>query len=216
MGLQPCGTTHRDGFHGTLVLGGVNHSLHRGEIKYTPIIGEGLYFVNVTAIGTSSGPMMVLNPTSIRKKPPMLNISDDAFQYFQMENSRFPEFYVDSGNPYLYLGAAYHTVKESINNAASDLGLGDVFPGRESPSCVKAADLDAFPDIIIRLQGDVTLRVPPSKYFQAQRNTDCLWLFIAPEVGGTSVLGTPVLETYYTVFDKANKRLGFAPIAGCD
>jgi len=25
----------------------------------------------------------------------------------------------------------------------------------------------------------------------------------------------PLMEAYYTIFDRANKRVGFAPIAGC-
>lgn len=38
---------------------------------------------------------------------------------------------------------------------------------------------------------------------------------IGPAVGVGLVLGDVFMENFYTVFDRGNSRLGFAPIASC-
>ena len=87
------------------------------------------------------------------------------------------------------------------------------------------------------------LSVPPSVYYQPEPGgSDCLDLFIegasytSTLKGQPNILGQvnvhvalivldhtshalpllqPLMEAYYTIFDRANKRVGFAPIAGC-
>merc|ERR1712072_1231096 len=33
---------------------------------------------------------------------------------------------------------------------------------------------------------------------------------------GFNILGTPMLNNYFGVFDKSNQRVGFAPLSGCN
>ena len=80
----------------------------------------------------------------------------------------------------------------------------------------QAADLSAFPCVKLELSGGVELSVPPSTYYQPEPSSGgCLTLFISKADGEPNILGQVLMEAYYTVFDKANKRIGFAPIAGC-
>lgn len=219
--MQCCGT-HSDPTKasGKLVMGGVDGSLHTGDVQYTPIIFEAFYFVNVTSVGTSTSEMVpfqtppIMTPETTPPVPPPLN-TDVLNYYFLQERA----FYADSGNSYLGLGSdeVWENVRTSVNNAAAAAGLGPVLVGLrsgDSPSCVTSELLGHFPDILVELQGDVTLRIPPAKYLQPQRDDpNCLWPFVTDSM---QVLGMPVLETYYTVYDQAGKRLGFAPVAGCD
>lgn len=220
--MQCCGT-HGDLSEdsGKLVLGGVDHSLYAGDLQYTPIIFEAFYYINVTRVGTSASEMVsfqtgpLLTPETTPPLPEPL--TTDVLNYYLLQQQR--AFYADSGNSFLGLGSGevWESVKTSINQAAATAGLGPVLVGLRSddmPSCVTADLLGHFPDIIIELQGEVTLQIPPVRYLQPQRDhPECLWPFVTDSF---TVLGMPVLETYFTVYDQAGKRLGFAPVAGCD
>merc|ERR1712032_298321 len=147
--IQSCTTLSK--FPGTMVLGGVNHSLHEGEIKYTPITCEGFYTVNVTRLGVTvyaEGKAETIwqnisYPSAEIYTPPKdlwPNISAAAYEYFKLQDSAF---YVDSGQPYLGLGIGGKIVRDTINLAAKGLGLRTViFPSLElkegkMPACVK-------------------------------------------------------------------------------
>jgi hypothetical protein len=214
--MQCCGT-YQEGVSGKLVFGDVDHGLHSGQILYTPIILEGFYFLNVTRIGTNTSNMVAYTTPDLLSSdtpvPPPLSVG--AVNYFTYQHS---SFYVDSGNPYLGLGSAetFTVVQQSINTAAATLGLGPIIlPLRSttSPACVKPEHLPHLPDIFLEVQGGLMLQIPPASYLKRQRQySDCLWPFVTSEM---HVLGLPVLETYYTVYDQDQRRLGFAPVANC-
>lgn len=214
--MQCCGT-YQEGITGKLIFGDVDHTLHSGQIAYTPIILEGFYFLNVTRIGTNGSNMVPystpeLMPPDMRVPPPL---SVAAVNYFMYQQSIF---YVDSGNPYLGLGSGetFIVVQESINIAAASLGLGPIilpFRSQNLPACVKPEHLPHLPDILLEVQGGLTLRIPPANYLKRQRQyLDCLWPFVTSDM---HVLGLPVLEAYYTVYDQQQRRLGFATVANC-
>jgi hypothetical protein len=94
----------------------------------------------------------------------------------------------------------------------------------ESPNPVSAADLNlaAWPNIVFVLQGqsgDVTLTVTPQSYWQVDSPTPGV---ATPVISGSSaqgpnqsILGLPLLNNYYTVFDRSaagNGIIRFAPI----
>lgn len=218
--MMLCGSrSDRHGESGRLLLGGID-SLYSGGIEYTPIILEVLYFVNVTAVGTSVSAMAPCETPTLSQAKSQ-GIPQTALDYVAYQDSAY---YVDSGNPYLVLGTdAFANVQTSINKAAVALGLGTVVQDRfDDPTstllpCATRAELVHFPDIIIELAGDVTLRVPPEKYMQtASASSTCLQPLVSSSLGGGGVLGLPVLESYYTVYDKGNKRIGFAPMTECE
>ena len=56
----------------------------------------------------------------------------------------------------------------------------------------------------------------PHNYYQPVPGSDCLELLITSGgFGEPNIIGQVMMESYYTVFDRENKRIGFAPIAGC-
>ena len=64
----------------------------------------------------------------------------------------------------------------------------------------------------------MTLTIPPKRYYQPNPNGGSCYEFLlslASEDQPQNIVGQVMMEQYYTVFDKANKRVGFAEIAGC-
>uniref|UniRef100_A0A7S4T566 Peptidase A1 domain-containing protein n=1 Tax=Alexandrium monilatum TaxID=311494 RepID=A0A7S4T566_9DINO len=118
---------------------------------------------------------------------------------------------IDSGTSEIVLTTdLYQSVMHSIQSAATEV----LSPGAE---CVGEDDLDSFPNVIIKLGGGVRLSVPPTTYFQPSPvRPGCYLLFIGKTEHAPSIIGQPLMEAYYTVFDKENDRIGFAPIAGCN
>lgn len=121
---------------------------------------------------------------------------------------------IDSGTSALVLHHShYEAVLGPLQEAAKSLPA--------YVRCINMEHLSGFPDITIQLQGDVVLRVPPTTYFQPNGGADgCMQLYLSSagkeiHFATPNVLGQPLMEAYYTVFDRANQRVGFAPIAGC-
>lgn len=119
---------------------------------------------------------------------------------------------IDSGTSALVLmQSAYDSVLSPIDQAL------EAHPSIDT-SCVKASDLTHLPCIGLELEGGVSLRIPPESYFQPSPGASgCLELLItkASSDDPLNIIGQVMMENYYTVFDKANSRVGFAPISGC-
>lgn len=122
---------------------------------------------------------------------------------------------VDSGTSALFLDQAkYRTVMGPIQEVAGKLGL------NLHTDCIEPNQLSLFPNVLLTLGGNVQLTITPQRYFQMMPDSgaSCLVFYIfqsQPTDVPQNLLGQVVMEEYYTVFDKVNARVGFAPIAGC-
>jgi len=128
---------------------------------------------------------------------------------------------VDSGTSSLILPQdVFKKILKSLNQVARSWQL--------RSSCLSQLELDLFPDLIVRLASahesqSLDLRIPPSTYFQLDPGASCRTLYIRSSGALNEglgeipnfILGQPLLEAYYTVFDKEQHKIGFAPLKGC-
>lgn len=81
--------------------------------------------------------------------------------------------------------------------------------GRHIINCMS---VDKLPDVVLTF-GSKNYPLRPRDYI-IQRNEECMSLFVGQDIktptGPAWLLGTPFLKAYYTVFDIARSRIGFA------
>lgn len=81
------------------------------------------------------------------------------------------------------------------------------------PATLDCSKMDTYPDLTFTLGQDEYV-LKPAEYILNVENTVCQLGLIAmdlpPQLGNAFILGDSFMKTYYTHFDMANKRVGFA------
>eukprot|EP00696_Hemimastix_kukwesjijk_P018023 gnl/Hemi2/680_TR243_c0_g2_i1.p1 gnl/Hemi2/680_TR243_c0_g2~~gnl/Hemi2/680_TR243_c0_g2_i1.p1 ORF type:complete len:463 (-),score=83.29 gnl/Hemi2/680_TR243_c0_g2_i1:61-1269(-) len=188
---------------GSLDIGTIDPSKYTGTIQYLPVVQDHWYNLplqDLQIAGTSIGlPAMV-------------------YSYLNDQIGTFP----DSGTSVLVMGPAIFaqfqaTFQASFCALPGVCGNSNLFNGL----CVSDADMGAslskFPQlefVFADAQGKlVTLPVPATAYMMHQNGQYCLGAAAVPSTG--VVLGDVFMQNYYIVHDRANKQVGFAPVAKC-
>ncbi|KAK7499890.1 hypothetical protein BaRGS_00008981 [Batillaria attramentaria] len=199
--LQLCGTAlshspEDPAMVGNLVLGGISEDLFKGEIFYTPIVKEMYYEVVISDIKVGGD-----------------SLAMDCKEY------NYDKTIVDSGTTHLRLPTrVYHAVVKAIQDSLKGSVIAmpqATFWTGDEPLCriVPSDPFSLFPDVSISL----VLSEAHNKYFtlhlSAQhylRNVDSCFKFgISPSDSG-AVLGALLMESFFVVFDRKNKQIGFA------
>uniref|UniRef100_G3UER1 Beta-secretase 2 n=1 Tax=Loxodonta africana TaxID=9785 RepID=G3UER1_LOXAF len=185
---------------GSLVLGGIQPSLYKGDIWYTPIKEEWYYQIEILKleIGGQS-----------------LNL--DCREY------NADKAIVDSGTTLLRLPQkVFDAVVEAVAHASLIPEFSDGFWTGSQLACWTNSETpwSYFPKISIYLRDENSSRsfritILPQKqlYIQpmigAGLNYECYRFGISPS-SNALVIGATVMEGFYVVFDRARKRVGFA------
>lgn len=69
--------------------------------------------------------------------------------------------------------------------------------------------IDSFPTISLVID-NIEYEIPPSTYVSTDSGTSCLIDVSWQRGWSVYILGLPLFENYYTVFDQEQKRIGFA------
>ncbi|RXN33760.1 beta-secretase 2-like protein [Labeo rohita] len=201
--LQMCGagvsaSTTADPAGGSLIMGGVEPTLYRGSVWYTPILEEWYYQVEVLKLEVGAQ-----------------NLNLDCKEY----NS--DKAIVDSGTTLLRLpGNVFSAVVDTIMQTSliEDFSAG-FFDGTKLACWMRGeSPWRLFPKISIYLRATNTslsfrITILPQLYVQPVTNIDstldCFRFGISPSANGL-VIGATVMEGFYVIFDRAQKRVGFA------
>ncbi|XP_033611823.1 beta-secretase 2 [Fukomys damarensis] len=206
--MQMCGAgwpVARSGTNGgSLVLGGIEPSLYKGDIWYTPIKEEWYYQIEILKleIGGQS-----------------LNL--DCREY------NADKAIVDSGTTLLRLPQkVFDAVVDAVARTSLIPEFSDGFWTGAQLACWTSSETPwtYFPKISIYLREENSsesfrITVLPQLYIQpmmgAGLNYECYRFGISPSTN-TLVIGATVMEGFYVVFDRARRRVGFAasPCAG--
>ncbi|XP_030059683.1 beta-secretase 2 [Microcaecilia unicolor] len=204
--LQMCGVGQPVAGSGTnrgsLVLGGIEPSLYTGKIWYTPIKEEWYYQVEVLKLEVGGR-----------------NLNLDCTVY------NADKAIVDSGTTLLRLP---QIVFDAVVNAIIHLSLikdftADFWAGSQL-ACWNKAETPwlYFPDLSIYLRDVNTSRsfcltIQPQMYLQpmlkVEETLECYRFGISPS-SNALVIGATVMEGFYVIFDRAEKRVGFA-VSSC-
>ncbi|XP_072528164.1 beta-secretase 2 [Salminus brasiliensis] len=205
--LQMCGaavsvSTASDPAGGSLIMGGIEPALYRGSVWYTPILQEWYYQVEVLKLEVADQ-----------------NLNLDCKEY------NTDKAIVDSGTTLLRLPAkVFSAVVEAIAQTSliQDISSG-FFAGTKLACWVKGeSPWRFFPKMSIYLRAtnssqSFRLTVFPQLYVQPVTDLDgtlnCFRFGISSSTNGL-VIGATVMEGFYVIFDRAQKRVGFA-VSSC-
>nr|XP_058926770.1 beta-secretase 1 isoform X1 [Kogia breviceps] len=205
---------------GSMIIGGIDHSLYMGSLWYTPIRREWYYEVIIVRVEINGQDLKM-----------------DCKEY------NYDKSIVDSGTTNLRLPKkVFEAAVKSIKAASSVTfpqfghfmekqvkGPTEKFPDGfwlgEQLVCWQAGTTpwNIFPVISLYLMGEVTnqsfrITILPQQYLRpvedvATSQDDCYKFAISQSSTGT-VMGAVIMEGFYVVFDRARKRIGFA-VSAC-
>lgn len=194
--------------NGIFVLGGglEQTDLYNGEAISVDVLDDLYYNTNLKGVQVGDGSVIEISPPPASQAKTLVSNS-----------------IIDSGTNSLVLTAA---VYDAVVSALKALGpqFTSLIDAATSQGAVETSSLDlaSWPNISFVMQGetgaDVSLTCAPSTYWQTDAPQPGLAMFQINN-GGTfpqSILGLPLFNNYYTVFDRTQDPYGavrFAPIA---
>ncbi|XP_042907047.1 beta-secretase 1 [Parasteatoda tepidariorum] len=209
--ISLCGPSFSDsrGSDGKLHFGFISARYYSGKIMYSPITRERLYEITLTTLRVGSKEIAV-----------------------NCEELNDPRSSVDTGTTQLLVSSLVYNeiiskIKLHVSEEESQSGVvGNVskFWLNDTAACVPKMyfNISLFPDLFISFyhtdNSYFNLVISPELYllpFQefSIENT-CFTLGIGVSDVGT-IVGSTLLKGYYVVFDRANKRIGFANSSFC-
>lgn len=205
--MQMCGaglpTTGSGNNGGSLVMGGMEPTLYTGDIWYTPITEEWYYQVEVLKFEVGG-----------------MNLNLDCKEY------NTDKAIVDSGTTLLRLpDKVFNAMVEAIVQTSLIQNFNNEFWTGLQLACWEKDEepWTYFPDLSIYLRDSdnatrsFRLTMKPQLYIQSvmtfRTDMNCYRFGISPS-SNALVIGATVMEGFYVLFDRAEKRVGFA-VSSC-
>lgn len=205
--LQMCGaglsaSISAEPLGGSLVMGGIEPNLYRGSVWYTPIIEEWYYQVEVLKLEVGDQ-----------------NLDLDCREY------NIDKAIVDSGTTLLRLPVnVFNAVVDAITRSSLIQDFSSGFWDGTKLACWLKGETPwrFFPKLSIYLRATNTsqsfrITILPGLYIQPVTDVDgtldCFRFGVSSSANGL-VIGATVMEGFYVVFDRAQRRLGFA-VSNC-
>ncbi|TFK00961.1 Beta-secretase 2 [Platysternon megacephalum] len=200
--LQMCGAgmpvSGSGTYGGSLVMGGIEPNLYKGDIWYTPIKEEWYYQVEILKLEVGGQ-----------------NLNLDCREY------NADKAIVDSGTTLLRLPQkVFNAVVEAIVSTSLIQAFSSGFWTGSQLACWDKTETpwSLFPKLSIYLRDENSSRsfritILPQLYIQPilgiGQNLEC-YRFGISSSSSALVIGATVMEGFYVIFDRAQKRVGFA------
>lgn len=201
--LQMCGaglsaSSTADPIGGSLIIGGAEPALYQGSVWYTPIVEEWYYQVEVLKLEVGDQ-----------------NLDLDCREY------NMDKAIVDSGTTLLRLPAnVFNAVVDAITRTSLIQDFSSGFWDGSKYACWLKGETPwrFFPKLSIYLRATNTsqsfrITILPQLYIQpitdVDGTLDCFRFGLSSSANGL-VIGATVMEGFYVVFDRAQRRVGFA------
>ncbi|XP_033833199.1 beta-secretase 2 [Periophthalmus magnuspinnatus] len=201
--LQMCGvglsaSSSAETLGGSLIMGGIEPTLYRGAVWYTPILEEWYYQVEVLKLEVGDQ-----------------NLDLDCKEY------NMDKAIVDSGTTLLRLPVNVFTaVVNAITQSSLIQDFSAGFWDGSKLACWMKGETPwrFFPNLSIYLRATNTsqsfrITILPQLYIQPVTDIDgtldCFRFGVSSSANGL-VIGATVMEGFYVVFDRIQRRLGFA------
>uniref|UniRef100_A0A665T8M2 Peptidase A1 domain-containing protein n=1 Tax=Echeneis naucrates TaxID=173247 RepID=A0A665T8M2_ECHNA len=201
--LQMCGaglsaSSTADPAGGSLIMGGIEPTLYQGSVWYTPIVEEWYYQVEVLKLEVGDQ-----------------NLDLDCREY------NMDKAIVDSGTTLLRLPVnVFNAVVEAITRSSLIQEFSSGFWDGTKLACWMKGESPwrFFPKLSIYLRAtnssqSFRITILPQLYIQpitdVDGTLDCFRFGLSSSSNGL-VIGATVMEGFYVIFDRAQKRLGFA------
>jgi len=183
--------------NGTFTIGGIDSRLYSGTIQYTENVG-GDYEYDIQLVDIQIAGVTIDNTQDqvaiLDSGTNVLLLTDEMFQSMKsifLSNC--------SNNP--------------LVGICTDLSNGTLFDGACFP--LTQSQMDQYPLLHIRLNG-FSLTMQPKDYliFISDPRLKCLGIRNTGPDGDTGIfiIGDTTMQEYYTVFDRTNNQIGFAPV----
>ncbi|XP_045930498.1 beta-secretase 2 isoform X1 [Micropterus dolomieu] len=218
--LQMCGaglsaSSTADPAGGSLIMGGVEPTLYRGSVWYTPIVEEWYYQVEILKLEVGDQNLEL----DCREEPVELrNCTSLCLPFFQYNMDKA---IVDSGTTLLRLPVnVFNAVVEAIKHSSLIQDFSSGFWDGTKLACWMKGETPwkFFPKLSIYLRAtnnsqSFRITILPQLYIQliadVDGTLDCFRFGVSSSANGL-VIGATVMEGFYVMFDRAQQRLGFA------
>jgi len=187
-------------------LGYVDPTKFYGDLQWIPVVQQRWY--NMALVDVMVGGVSIGLPAIV-------------YSYLNDQIGSF----IDSGTSVILFGPAIYTAFQTLwqSTYCSLPGIcGQSPPLLFGGDCLTDAQmgnsLSSFPAVNFIFSGQnngevVSLSVPPTAYLLHANGQYCWGFGSVPSI--SAVLGDVFMENFYIVHDRANTRVGFAPITNC-
>lgn len=178
--------------NGSFTAGGLDSRLYTGEVQWTPnpSAGNGFYGLQHTSQGITIDGQVVAGTAGAQA-------------------------IVDSGTNILLLVETQFNALKSLMTADSSLPNVDGLWGGSCYQMTKE-QIAKYPSLTFNLEGGVSIDMAPQYYLiegEHAAGMTCLGIEnTGSGFSGLYIVGDTFLAAYYTAFDLANGRIGFAPV----
>lgn len=207
---------------GTLWLGGYDPAATMGAVQYTPM--------DTTMVQLQTGGPVPID--SLYYAVNLASVTVNGTTVAVGANGSLPDVVVDTGtSAFLLNSTSYSALTAAIeaDSAFSSLFGTGFFAavGSQTPSCKTGltqtkAQLDAMLPALTLTFGSnpaITVKAAPTESYLTSLEGEWCSLLVgaqAAQISGLAgIFGAPIIKSNVVVYDRANKRVGFAPHAAC-